>query len=263
MQNLLNHTPDECIAPGTDCRSAKSFHRPFGLLQLSESLASPQSGKIEVFWSHQASLEFRNEVVHRWLYSFRNCIKAVKLLKLGVLAESWLICKIYDLVACKQEVGNGAGNVMLARQIKEREPSSTVSYGGVTAVCGWGAEGFFLLENWEFWLSTETVVMCFTKSPGACEVRHQRALQIGRTWLNDFYRCRNRNKPFMDQRRIWNSKYFAKSLRLQTFEVSEVSPYLSVPQMWVERIIMDFCLQLSYFIDSRKWGHCVHCFWGI
>lgn len=43
--------------------------------------------------------------------------------KLGVLGESWLIFKMYDLVACKQEVGNGAGNVTLARQIKEREHS--------------------------------------------------------------------------------------------------------------------------------------------
>lgn len=64
VQNLLNHSPDECIAPGTDFRSAKSFYRrPFGLLQSFESVASPQSGKIKVFWSHQASLEFRNEVV--------------------------------------------------------------------------------------------------------------------------------------------------------------------------------------------------------
>lgn len=73
---------------------------------------------------------------YRWLYSFRNCIMAVKLLKLGVLEESWLICKMYDLVACKQEVENVAGNVTLARQIKEREPSSTVSDGGITGVCG-------------------------------------------------------------------------------------------------------------------------------
>lgn len=81
-------------------------------------------------------MEFRNEVVHRWLYSFRNCIMTLKLLKLGVLEESWLICKMHDLVACKQEVENVAGNVTLAGQIKEREPSSTVSYGDITGVCG-------------------------------------------------------------------------------------------------------------------------------
>lgn len=72
------------------------------------------------------SLEFRNEVVHRWLYSFRNCIMALKLLKLGVLEESWLICKMYDLVACKHKVENGAGNVTLAGQIKERTQLNSV-----------------------------------------------------------------------------------------------------------------------------------------
>lgn len=51
----------------------------------------------------------------------------------------------------------------------------------------------------------------FTKLPGA----YKRALQIGETCLNDFCRCRNKSKQSMDQRRIWNSKYFAKSLRLQ------------------------------------------------
>lgn len=29
---------------------------------------------------------------------------ALKLLKLGVLEESWLICKMHDLVACKHKV---------------------------------------------------------------------------------------------------------------------------------------------------------------
>lgn len=67
-------------------------------------------------------MEFRHEVAHRWFYSFRNCVMALKLLKLGVLEESWLICKMYDLVTSKQEVENGAGNVTLTRQIKEREP---------------------------------------------------------------------------------------------------------------------------------------------
>lgn len=104
------------------------------------------------------SLEFRNEVVHRWLYSFRNCIMALKLLKLGVLEESWLICKMYDLVACKHKVENGAGNVTLAGQIKERTQLNSVLWRHHWSVWlrSWG---FFLPENWWLWLPTDTVVI--------------------------------------------------------------------------------------------------------
>lgn len=58
------------------------------------------------------------------------------------------------------------------------------------------------------------VMTYFTKSPGTCKVRQQRALEIEEPVLNDFCRFRVKSEPFMDQRRILNSKYFAKSLRL-------------------------------------------------
>lgn len=48
-----------------------------------------------------------------------------------------------DLVAYKHKGGNGAGNVTLAGQIKEGEPSSTVSYGGITGVMAEELRVFF------------------------------------------------------------------------------------------------------------------------
>lgn len=54
----------------------------------------------------------------------------------------------------------------------------------------------------------------FTKLADACEVRHQRALEIEETSLNDFCRFRVKSKPSVDQRKILNSKYCTKSLRL-------------------------------------------------
>lgn len=56
----------------------------------------------------------------------------------------------------------------------------------------------------------------------------------------------------MDQRRIWNSKYFAKSLRLQASRKGTLSQCAHRLMGEVERIIMDFCLQLFYFTESKK-----------
>lgn len=54
----------------------------------------------------------------------------------------------------------------------------------------------------------------------------------------------------MDQRRTWNSKYFAKSLRLQASR-KDTQSQCAHRLMGVGRKD-HYGLQLSYFIDSRK-----------
>lgn len=106
-------------------------------------------------------------------------------------------------------------------------------------------------------MSVAIVMTYFTKSPDACEVGHQRAREIKETLLNDFCRLRVKYKPSMDQRKNLKSKYFAKSLRLQASMKVVLSQCAHSLMDVVERLIMDLCLQLPYFIDSRKLGHSI------